>query len=308
MGFGEEFETGDGKFDRKIFIISDDDRIGTMLAGDAKVRELVGELLPAKVYSIWITGEVLRFRIPGDGGTEEILEAFKAIYDPLVAMQQRIGTEPRDPFYRRAILAESIAWGVTGYAMVTFFGAFGDLRRPLSSAIVAPGVMLGVLVSLVLLVCLKLFLGKSSRTPQILFECAILLFLAMPLVGIQVLIDLNAAFDSSTGLQVVRQVHGTDKKTQKRCKIIRVPDAADGSLPFDLPASIFVGCGMYSQLKSGGYLLMEIGEGYLGYPWFRDLKVYTGPLKAPGGNGALPLAAPAEVAIHEKATSSVSGH
>jgi hypothetical protein len=282
LGFGEELQTGDSGFDKRIYVIGDHPLVGEYLIREAKLRSLFVKLIGYKVTSIAITGKTVRFALPESTGIENILPAVQEVAESIQRIQPSVKSRFVDPFYVKALLSESFVWGILAYSVTSFFEVQVNHTTshidPMS--LVPFGLVLSLFLTLAGIVFLKCFLGSSSRTPRIIAESAFLLGLSFPFIGVQLIADANRSFDVSQGWvarPTIERKYET-KHRRRRGSYYRYhlelthSSASSASLPFELPAKIQVDKDVYDRIAPNGRVELQIGAGMFGFPWLRSVR------------------------------------
>jgi hypothetical protein len=282
LGFGGELQTQDSLFDSRIYVLGDHPLTAAYLGARPEVRSVILELIPRYLVSISITGKSLRFELHATTDPSAVLDELKICSEALAAVQIDVRSRFSDPFYLRAILIESVIWGVVGYAALAWGEYMLDVTRPhflFPGAVVLYGAAMAVLALAGALGIVMLLLGRSSYAPRVITDNVLLLVIALPFIGYQSLWDINIEFDTTPGWEVSCSVASLNK-VRHRGRRGRVyytyfftpelpPDA--NSLPFAVPKSIEISGGLYSRLQVGSPIVVDIGGGALGLPWYRRI-------------------------------------
>lgn len=285
IGFGEELNCGDADFDDLIFIAGDHPQIAETLRGNRELRALIGSLIPATLTSISITGETLRFEIPRHIEHEPHVKNLAKMRELLQGVQNGVMSRFSDPFYVKALLAESAVWTVVGYAVAAFLEMIvvQEDYHLFRGQLIRNGLFFAALLLWTWMFFLFMFLGRSSRTPRIMIESAILLFFALPLAGIQLVSDANRGLDSSPGIVVERPVQRAEKREHRGRRGRRwysyhahfAPQNLEwngGSKYLALPTEMAISSTAYNTAIRTKTLRIEIARGFLGIPWYRKVE------------------------------------
>jgi hypothetical protein len=268
MGLAHEFQTGDTPFDEAIYIACDHPALHRALKEKAAAREWIVKVLDAGYKRISGDGRVLWIERPAsEEPTEEEVARLSALRASLSGMRPALKMH-RDPFNARVVAVEALTWSLFAYAAV---GLFEYLVEPDvyvgSRALLVPG--LGAALALVagLLALVAYFLRGSSRGSRILIESAILLVLAAPIAGMQLVDDLNRGLDRSE--PTVETWNVTDKWATKRRRSSSYHLAL---VKGGESRQVTVEYGVYSRAKVGHPLRLHIAKGALGYRWYRAME------------------------------------
>ena len=120
LGFGEELQTGDGEFDKRIYVIGDHPLVGEYLVREAKLRNLFVKLIGYEVTSIGITGKTVRFDLPERTEVKKVLPALEEVAESIQRIQPSVRSRFVDPFYVKALFSESFVWGIVAYSLMSF--------------------------------------------------------------------------------------------------------------------------------------------------------------------------------------------
>jgi hypothetical protein len=267
MGLAHEFQTGDA-FDEAIYIACDHPALHRVLKEKAAAREWIVKVLDAGYTRVSGDGRVVWIERPAiEEPNDTDVARLSALRASLADMRPDLKRH-REPFNARVVAVEALTWSLFAYAAV---GLFEYLVEPdmyvESRALVLPG--LGVALALLagLLALVAYFLKGSSRGSRILIESAILLVLAAPIAGMQLLDDLNRGLDRSQ--PVVETWNGTDKWATKRRRSSSYHLAL---VKRGESRQLLVEGGVYSRAKVGQPVRLHIAKGALGYRWYQAIE------------------------------------
>lgn len=283
LGFGEELQTGDHGFDKLIYVMGDHPLVGEYLKAEEKLRNLLKDLIGFQVSSIVITGKTVRFELPEWVQVSEMLPAIAQVAESIRRVQSSVRSRFADPFYVKALFAESFVWSIVAYSVTSSMEWYIDHTtshlHPVS--LIPFGMALSLFLTLAGIVVLRSLLGGSSRTPRIITESALMLAFAFPFIGIQLTADVNRTLDVSQGWVVhpmVERKYET-KHRRKRGWYYRYHVefarswGEDANLPFELPDEIEVEKSVYNSISPSGRVELHIGSGFFHFPWLRDVRV-----------------------------------
>ena len=282
LGFGEELSSGHESFDERIFIAGDHPQIAETLGQSAELRELITVLVPEVLSSISITGKTLRFQLRPDVDHRAVLPKLARMQELLSGVSHGVRSRFADPFYVKALVVESLVWGIVGYtvvAIVDMRAVRGDYHL-FRGDLIWNGVIFGVFLLSVALVFLLAVLGRSSRTPRIMLESGVLLLLAMPFAGIQLLSDGNRGLDQRPGVVIQRPVLRTERQAHRDRRYYTyhahfAPQAVEppyGGGSLVLPTEMALTAAVYGKVERTRVLVIEVAPGFLGMPWYRRVE------------------------------------
>ena len=281
LGFARELQTGDAGFDLEVYVACDHPALAPLLESEAALRDCVRALFRSGVTRIHTDGRHLWARQPGDRLPDErSLAALRALRDALALVPGTDSGILHDPFVRRALLAETVAWSLALYGLS---GLVVHLSRPLPLyfdyfPLITAGSVVGVVYVFLFLLGLKLLLGRSSRSPRVFFECAILLLPGLLWLGIENTSQANIYLDRSPAVELRPLVTGRHTTTHRRrrgrtstsyhLRLDAGPDARAAAL---LSPTLAVPPSLYQQASIGKPLLIRVREGAFGYEWAESI-------------------------------------
>jgi hypothetical protein len=281
LGFSRELQTGDADFDERIYIASDHLEFGDALRDDAGLRERVAGMLAGGFDRIWSNGHMLYAVAKKEIDAEVWVPRLDLVRRDLAGAAEKTPSRFGDPFVWRALVVECIVWSMAGYAAVAAFDFWlhRDDHYLDRWSLLAYGAVCAGAVALGLLVAIVLFLKRSSRSHRILVESALILSLSTPVVGVQMVADLNhiGAASAPMVVRVMVTRHWTEEHRGKRGRRwytyhMNVSPIA-GAVP--ISGEIDVSPEVYQMLRDGTVIPIEIGEGLLGLRWYKSINGVT---------------------------------
>jgi hypothetical protein len=268
MGLAHEFQTDDAAFDEAIYIACDHPALHRVLKEKAAAREWIVKVLDAGYTRISGDGRVLWIERPAiEEPNDADVARLSALRASLADMRPDLKRH-RDPFNARVVAVEALTWSLFAYAAV---GLFEYLVEPdvyvASRALLLPGLAVGLALVAGLLALVAHFLRGSSRGSRILIESAILLVLAAPIAGMQLLDDVNRGLDRSE--PTVETWNVTDKWATKRRRSSSYHLALVNR---GKSRQLLVEYGVYSRAKVGQPVRLHIAKGALGYLWYQAVE------------------------------------
>lgn len=271
LGLADEMQTGDRKFDREVYVVSDNPAVALCLQENPALRRQIVATLESGFDVIHADGHALWMR------SKKVLEAKKPELDGLFAMATAFkALKPRkdpDSILFRVFVVEVLMAIMAGYGASVALDIYDD-----DPTLVFPDVAIfdGLAVSAALFAATfgltVLLLRRSSRARWVLAESLVVLLVSALACGFGAIRDLNAAFDRSVAIDVERPVTGRrivkGRKGKKRY-YVSFPTATwkDEMLPTELKVSR----SLYGDVEDGGTITFRIKEGSFGYPWYEDI-------------------------------------
>lgn len=269
IGFSQEFQTGEHTFDERIYIASNHPLFCDALRDNFYLRRLVDGLLAAGFDRIWSNGRMLY-------AATKTLEAPSWLFHldqiriELAAAAARTPSRVSDPFVWRALVVESIVWGMAGYAAPAALAAFGDLLDHLESGLLLVyGAACAVAVALALHAFIIWFLKRSSRSHRILVESALLLILSTPVIGLQLVANINAIGAVSSPIVVRGLVTSHWSEVGRSVTYYMTIERIDGEV--SLPHTIHISRAVFRTLNDGIEIPIELERGRLGLHWYKSI-------------------------------------
>ena len=288
IGFGEELQVADPAFNKMIYVLGDHPLTKAYLTSRPDARLTILKLISAGAKSIYITGKSLRLELPDSFDSTSTLDDLAVLARELRAVQGDVRSRFADPYYDTALIIQAVVVGLLAFALV---GAIESVNvTPDYYVNVEPVIRLGLLVTggfmLALIGAIWILLRRSSLAPRLIKENC---FLVVPLAfaGFQFVYDVNRTWDKSPGWIVSYRVDDLKKvyHQRRRGRKLLFPyytyhariSALSPSIsyPVAVPGRLDINSGLYKELSQTKQLSMEIGEGALGVPWYRDM--WAGP-------------------------------
>jgi hypothetical protein len=286
LGVSDEVQTGDHRFDSKIYVTSDHTGLREALQESSGLRKSILNIMRSQ-RTLSCDG---RFLIAsGDGAPQKPTELVEGLIDFKTQLTQAMQEKLRSPFWKdayfyRTLMVESLVWAIAAYGIVSFFMAPLELdpRSHVSSVrlfyfslmgggIAAGGILFG----------LKLLFKGSSRPHRILIESALLLTVGLPTSAVQITADLNRELDRSPGVPESRTI--LNSRVRKRSggkgsplytyEIYIAQAQSEHSLAPE-PRWIRVSDELFKHIRSEQLqeLQLVIAEGWLSIPWLRSIE------------------------------------
>lgn len=279
LGLSAEFQTGDERFDREIYIASDHPFFCNALRDSPAIRDRIRWLFTQvkDAQRIVCDGKVLYIQANCELARERVRKGIADLQEKLDSALAQLPGRFTDSFAWRALLVESVVWSMVGYAIgaVLSVTAHHDLYLDQWHLITYGGV-LGAIALVAILALIVALLQRSSRSHRILVECVLLLLFALPLLGYQGVADYNRLADDApphiietTVVRKWTEIHKTKRShyTTYHIEVVQ-PLEAEGIV---LPKQIDLTFETYATLSDGQKFAIEVGTGKLGIPWYRKI-------------------------------------
>lgn len=279
LGLAREMQTGDGAFDRAVYVAGDHPALHRLLTENAGLRDACRQLLAKTARRIFSDGRRLWVESAdlSHASREELL-----VLSGIATIIQREGQQGRwvfDRFLWTAIGLEALVWSLALYGAPglielaydiyvkgesrTYFDYWGVARPGLIAAIVA---FAGLAVLMILL------LRGSSRGHRVLAECFLVMLLGLPFAGIQAVIDFNASHQPVAPQLHEYRVAAKEEQRQKRRRsgsrwlhLLHLEPVTAGAPRFAGP--YLVNRTEYGRTRVGEPRRFLVRTGRLGIPW-----------------------------------------
>ena len=284
IGFGEELQTTDATFDKMVYVLGDHPLTKAYLTSRPAARTTILKLISAGALSISITGESLRLELPHSFDSTSALDDLATLARELRAVQGDVRSRFADLYYDTALIVQAVVMGVVVFGSLGAFDAF--FLKQSYYVDIEPVIRLGLLVTgafiLTSVAVVWLLLRRSSFAPRLMTENVVLLLL-LPFSGFQVVSDINRTWDRSQGWVISYRVddlqevyHKGRRRGSYHTWHVRISALTPTtSYPLAIPGSLQIDYGLYRALSQNEQLSINIGEGALGFPWYREM--WAGP-------------------------------
>lgn len=278
LGVASEIQTGDQLFDDHIYIASDNFLFARELCLDAKLRDTILHLFKDCDW-IYGDGTHMAIRFAGDQGPrDDLLKAFVSVYHEIVAIHSSSRMRYPDPYLYKALLVECVIWSIAAYSILeafAFFVAREDFHLE-PRAVFYAGIVLGLIGLAALMTFVVMFMRGSSRGHRIVVESALVLGLSVPFGGTGLVSDINRGLDRREPLRFERQIEGL-RQVKRRGRRGRTHytyhmalNAGEAINGIELPREIQIDAGVYQQAQHRRSVVVQVGRGRLGYPYYRS--------------------------------------
>ena len=297
LGFANEIQTGDSQFDSKIYVTCDHTGVRELIRSHDGLRQAILNLLKDRRSPQLVSdGKFLILRAQGEPheSVQQMAEAlinFQKLFEQATS-QIRWAPFWKDPFFYRALGAETLVWGLAGYGISNglelVFSSESQILRPM--ALLGPSLLSGVLMTAAGVFLLMHWFKGSSRPHRILAEAGIVLSIGMPFLAFHLTSEWNQRMDLSSPVEEVRPIVDIQEKrhtSQRRRGVSRTTYtyhalfAPSTQLNSPLPESYWqeIPNHTYQQIQTKQIqsVKLVLGRGRLGVPWLKSLEFLNTP-------------------------------
>lgn len=232
---------------------------------------------------IWSDGRQLWFscssRLPPGPAEQGLLLQLVQALNPVVPATSQQPT----PYLWRYLTIDGFVWALFGYALMSALEwrlQHNDYHLE-QTVLLQSGFAVGLLLLAGLMLMIVLLLRGSSRSHLLITESFLLLMLAMPVCGTQLVSDLNRSQDQAAPKQVLLRINKVEK--QSRTGKGWLPrhryylQLAQTSTVFGtpVPQTIEVTEAIYNKAAVDLQLLLVVKPGWLHLPWYQRMEILT---------------------------------
>ncbi len=305
LGIANEVQTGDEKFDDRVYVTCDHPYIQALLSEDAELRESIRWVFDEGYKRVVFNGTTVSIERDADYRPHQRdFQLLKRIHTASKRLENEMPSRFGDPFLWKAFLVEGIIWSIAGYAIgavVQMIVTDQDVHLS-RMAVVRMGIYVAAAVFIVLIGLIALGMRGSSRGHRVIVESAVLLLFALPASAIQLVGDTNRALDDKPPIITKRTINQCEERVHVRRNRrhhetsrwysyhlwldppsgeVEDPDAPPQP-QVQVPQTIEVTSSLCNPPGSDGTVLLTIGQGRWGLPWYRQIQVgdavWTSPL------------------------------
>ena len=283
MGLSNEIETGDTRFDELVYIACDHPFVGSLLTHSPELRAAIVAAFDAGFDRIELDGiTVWMQRSAKHEPTDDELRLLAAIHRASSPLADKPPSRLGDPFLWKALVVEGVVWGILGYAIGAFVELYWtDEDYHLDRDSLAPtGLIVGLGLFVFLLAVIVLWMRASSRGHRIIVESALVLLIALPTAGMQLVSDTNRALDNADSIHVTARIDQCrEQKHRKSPTTYRVWLADDAqtstvTLPREIKVTAPLCFQANRQHENDHQIELEIRQpGRWGFPWYRRIRI-----------------------------------
>lgn len=276
IGYAKEFQTGDVHFDQNIYIASDHPALFEHLRERDEARRLVVDAIQSGYHRVSADGSYLWLEHKGEASPSETdIARVDELHNAFKDIGRRIRLRA-DRYNARVVVVEALTYSIGFYALATFFEMVGDDAdlHVDTAGLITLGLGVALIMFLVLVSVIRALLGESSRGHRILVEGALVLLLAIPVTGINLVSEVNRRLDVSAPVMISREVTQrfyTTTRRKGRTRYHYYVAFADAPTigKTTLPGKMKVSRSQWQSLPRRGLVWQNVGQGYLGFVWYR---------------------------------------
>jgi hypothetical protein len=288
IGLSVEFQAGNDDFDRKFYIVSDDQRVFDCLAKEDDLRDEVQQLFQLHPKYCAYVKELrcnssrlwLEYRCEGGFSTDNIPTIIETVVPTLRATADRLvkeasnGSEGFDRYTLRAafILAVASGLGINGVCQLIFRIDWSALPYTIDRwELFSNALLLGGVVTALLLLSTICFLGRTSRAHLVFIEVLFIGAFGAFATSMEELRDMNIEMDTMPASKYTVVIH--NKRIQHHRKgrtnyYLQVDDwlKKGNWKEIDVPYEL------YNDVREGDDIALYQKPGYLGYRWIERIQ------------------------------------
>jgi len=298
LGVANEVQTGDPRFDDLVYVTCDHPYVQALLAEAPELRDAIRQAFDEGYQRVVFNGSTVSIQRKADYRPQQRdFQLLKRIHAASARLEDEMPSRFGDPFLWKALLVEGVIWGIAGYAIgaaVEMFIVKED-HHLAHMDVVKLGMKVAAAMFVVLIALIVLGLRGSSRGHRVIVESALVLLIALPTSGIQIVGDTNRALDKAPSIAVsrtlqqceVREHRGRRNRRWYSYHLWLGPAPAEAGLPATkplpaLPRSIEISRELCDASPGDGTVELTISPGRWGIPWYRRIQIgdtaWTSPL------------------------------
>jgi hypothetical protein len=280
IGFAKEIQTGDPAFDALAYITCDHPFIERALTQSEPLRDAIAAAIQWNYERVEFDGERVILSLSEDREPSKLdLTFLKRIWSASEDLQTIVPNRFAEPFLWKALAVECVIWSLCGYSI----GAVMELLlhreniHVFPRVVAASGFLFGCALFALLVGSVALLMRGSSRGHRVLVESALILGLALPTAGVQLVADTNRALDRGAPRHVkvvidrceVREHRGRRGRRSHSYHLGLARD--ETSQP--LPQSVEVTPAICRAAQREVHADFTLRPGRWGIPWYEEIRV-----------------------------------
>jgi len=289
LGVANEVQTGDARFDDLVYVTCDHPYVQALLAETPELRDAVAQVFDEGYKRVVFNGSTVSIERDADYRPQHRdFQLLKRIHAASARLEDEMPSRFGDPFLWKALLVEGVIWGLGGYAIGAAVEMFINKEDHHISHmdVVKAGMTLAAIAFVVLIALIVLGMRGSSRGHRVIVESALVLLIALPTSGIQIVGDTNRALDKAPPILVSRTINQCEMREHRGRRGRRwfsyhlwlgpaPAEAVDpvGKPPPALPPSIEIARVLCDASTPGGTVELTISPGRWDLPWYRQIRV-----------------------------------
>ncbi|MBA3452432.1 MAG: hypothetical protein H0T42_04970 [Deltaproteobacteria bacterium] len=282
LGVANEVQTGDASFDDLVYVTCDHPYIHALLIEAPELRAAIRAAFEEGYKRVMFNGATVAIEREADHEPlQRDFELLKRIHTASARLEDEVPSRLGDLFLWKALLVESLIWGVGGYAIgaaIELFVLDADVHVA-HRQLIGVGLTLAVAAFVVLIALIVLSMRGSSRGHRVIVESALVLLIGLPSAAIQIVGDTNRALDDAPPTVVTRTASQCEVREHRRRRNRRtysyhlwIQPAPEQS-PSVLPRSIEITRELCTAVAPGASVELTIGPGRWDLAWYRQIRV-----------------------------------
>jgi len=291
LGVANEVQTGDAAFDDLVYVTCDHPYVQALLSEAPELRASIAQVFEEGYKRVVFNGSTVSIERDSDYRPQQRdFQLLKRIHAASARLEDEMPSRFGDPFLWKALLVESMIWSIAGYAIGAGVELFinKEDHHVSSMAVFKAGITVAAIAFVVLIALIVLGMRGSSRGHRVIVESALVLLIALPTSGIQIVGDTNRALDKAPPIVVTRTITQCEVREHRGRRNRRtysyhlwlgapaVPvetgDLAERPPP-TLPASIDISRELCNASPGDGTVELTIGPGRWDLPWYRQIRI-----------------------------------
>jgi len=279
VGIAKELQAGDPRFDALVYVTCDHPFIGQAFARSKQLRDAVVDVFESGYERVEFDGtRVVLSRDTESEPSAYDLKLLKQVFGASERFESIVPNRFAEPFLWKALAVEGVIWSLFGYAI----GAVTQLLVAREDLHVAPrsvlfaGLAFGCVLLLLLLGAIALFMRGSSRGHRVIVESGLILALALPTAGVQLVSDTNRALDGAAPRHLTAAVERCEVrvhrgKNGRKSHTYHLQLSREPGTP--LPESVEVTREVCNAARSEQQAEFTVRPGRWGLPWYEAIDV-----------------------------------
>lgn len=277
LGLCSEVQTGDEGFDRLAYVACDHPGVHDLLARDARARDAIGAVFRAGFTRITHDGAVLWIARPAHSGPDpsdwRILSTLATSFEHLASH-----VEDRSSRYDvRAALCEATVFSIAAFAVASVVPVIVSIAESLAfGTLLLYALLAATAAFLVLQGVIVVLLRGSSRARFVVLESAVVLAIALPIVAVQTVVDVNERWGTVERVSGIRTIEGLERLPLKLSAVtfhhalLSGGDSIDGDM---IPRRLRIGRSTFDAATPGDLMHVTVAKGGLGLSWIVEYRL-----------------------------------
>jgi len=192
--------------------------VQALLAETPELRDAVAQVFDEGYKRVVFNGSTVSIERDADYRPQHRdFQLLKRIHAASARLEDEMPSRFGDPFLWKALLVEGVIWGLGGYAIGAAVEMFINKEDHHISHmdVVKAGMTLAAIAFVVLIALIVLGMRGSSRGHRVIVESALVLLIALPTSGIQIVGDTNRALDKAPPILVSRTINQCEMREHR---------------------------------------------------------------------------------------------